>query len=40
MIALGLDADGEVDEAPAADSSDDAPPPLESTSTSAMEEID
>ena len=40
MIALGLDVDDEDDEAPVAESSDDAPPPLESTSTSAMEEID
>ncbi|KAK7693386.1 heat shock protein 90 [Cerrena zonata] len=39
MIALGLDVDEEDESAPAA-SSDDAPPPLESASTSAMEEID
>ncbi|KAF8894670.1 heat-shock protein 90 [Infundibulicybe gibba] len=38
MIALGLDVDEDEAEAPAA--SDDAPPPLEGASTSAMEEID
>ncbi|TFK72201.1 heat-shock protein 90 [Pluteus cervinus] len=37
MIALGLDVD---DDEPAPASSSDAPPPLESVSTSAMEEID
>jgi molecular chaperone HtpG len=39
MISLGLDVDEDEEEsAPAEDSS--APPPLESVSTSAMEEID
>jgi molecular chaperone HtpG len=39
MISLGLDVD-EDEEAPAAQTADDAPPPLEATSSSAMEEID
>ncbi|KAH7914970.1 heat-shock protein 90 [Hygrophoropsis aurantiaca] len=38
MISLGLDVDDDEEIAPSA--SDDAPPPLEATSTSAMEEID
>ena len=39
MISLGLDVDDEEEEsAPAA--TEDAPPPLEATATSAMEEID
>ncbi|KAF5391278.1 hypothetical protein D9757_001968 [Collybiopsis confluens] len=38
MISLGLDVDEE--ELPAAESNDDASPPLESAPTSAMEEID
>jgi molecular chaperone HtpG len=38
MVALGLDVDDEEEAAPAV--SEDAPPPLEGASTSAMEEID
>ena len=38
MISLGLDVDE--DEEPTAAANDDAPPPLESASASAMEEID
>jgi len=39
MISLGLDVDEDEEAAPA-ETSDDAPPPLEGASTSAMEEID
>jgi molecular chaperone HtpG len=40
MISLGLDVDEDEPEEVAASSSADAPPPLEPSSTSAMEEID
>jgi molecular chaperone HtpG len=40
MISLGLDVDEDEEVEPAAATSDEAPPPLEGASTSAMEEID
>ncbi|KAF7967679.1 hypothetical protein HWV62_17571 [Athelia sp. TMB] len=40
MISLGLDVDEDEEDEDTADATDDAPPPLEGTSGSAMEEID
>jgi len=40
MISLGLDVDEEESAPATAETTEEAPPPLEGASTSAMEEID